>query len=74
MKVIDLQAYKNGESQVKDDPITTDDLKVMSGGELLDQLQEAIDMLVTCELYSSDWNHIRNWIDDIVGFLDDRVN
>lgn len=74
MKVIDFNAARSCKRGIfTTEPITFEDLKVMTGSELLDELQEAIDLLVTLELHSMEWNHVRNWIDDIVGLLDSKL-
>jgi hypothetical protein len=70
--VINLQKVKE-QKGLSNDVITIEKIKKYSNSDLLDHLQEAIDWLTEHERYSIDWNHLRNYIDDMVAILDERL-
>lgn len=73
MKVIDIHEYKKGNIGVKVEPITIEDVKEMSNSDLPEYLQECIDLLAIQKLYSNEWNGIRDWIDEVVDIVQQRL-
>jgi hypothetical protein len=70
--VINLQKVKE-QKGLSTEVITIEKVKQYSSSDLLNHLQECIDWLTEHERYSTDWNHLRNHIDDMVAILDERL-
>jgi site-specific DNA-cytosine methylase len=73
MKIIDLNKYQENKIENQNEVITWENVKQYSNSKLLDTLQDFIDYLEEEEQYSDGWNFFRNFIDHIIGILDERL-